>query len=92
MPMPVSATESSIQSRLLPTLLACSLTSPSFVNLHALLSRLSRICRRRMRVDRQSAEVLLRLDNQAVLVLVGELSRGADDLIRSAEQVPPSEH
>src|SRR5215467_362201 len=48
MPMPVSATASSIQSRPLATLRARSLTSPSLVNLQALLNRLSRICRRRM--------------------------------------------
>ena len=47
MPMPVSQTESSITSRPSAILRACSLTSPSFVNLHALLSRLSRICRSR---------------------------------------------
>ena len=48
MPMPVSATASSIQSRPSTTLRACSLTSPSLVNLQALLNRLSRICRSRM--------------------------------------------
>ena len=32
------------------------------------------------RVDGQSAEVLLRVDDQAVLVLLGELARGADHL------------
>src|SRR5262245_9574305 len=48
MPMPVSATASSIQSRPLATLRARSLTSPSLVNLQALLNRLSSICRSRM--------------------------------------------
>ena len=33
-----------------------------------------------MRVDRQSAEVLLRLDNKPVLVLLGKLARGTDHL------------
>src|SRR5262249_12186667 len=48
MPMPVSETDTSIQSRPFLTLLARSLTSPSFVNLQALLNRLNRICRRRI--------------------------------------------
>src|SRR6516164_1541389 len=48
MPMPVSTTASSIQSRPSTTLRARSLTSPCLVNLQALLSRLSRICRSRM--------------------------------------------
>src|SRR5262249_30641977 len=47
-PMPVSATAISIQSRPLATLRARSLTSPSLVNLQALVNRLSRICRSRM--------------------------------------------
>ena len=45
MPMPVSQTDSSIQAPSLLILLARSLTSPSFVNLQALLRRLSRTCR-----------------------------------------------
>src|SRR5262249_41363683 len=48
MPMPVSATASSIQSRPSATLRARSVTSPSLVNLKALLNRLSSICRSRM--------------------------------------------
>src|SRR6516162_3684615 len=48
MPMPVSETASSIQSRPSATLYARSLTSPCFVNLQALLNRLSSICRSRM--------------------------------------------
>src|SRR5262249_14191744 len=47
-PMPVSATAISIQSRPSTTLLTRSLTSPCWVNLQALLNRLSRICRSRM--------------------------------------------
>src|SRR5262245_34517594 len=42
MPMPVSATASSIHSRPSATLRTRSATSPSFVNLQALLKRLSR--------------------------------------------------
>ncbi len=48
MPMPVSATAISIQLRPSTTLLTRSLTSPCLVNLHALLRRLSSICRSRM--------------------------------------------
>src|SRR5258707_4013245 len=48
MPMRVSATASSIQSRPLATLRARRVTSPPLVNLQALLNRLSRICRSRM--------------------------------------------
>src|SRR5262249_32014334 len=48
MPMPVSATANSIQRPPLAILRASSLTSPCLVNLHALLSRLSSICRSRM--------------------------------------------
>src|SRR6516164_4967886 len=46
--MPLSATASSTHSRPSATLRTRSATSPSFVNLQALLSRLSRICRSRM--------------------------------------------
>src|SRR5258707_11182063 len=48
MPIPVSATASSIQSRPLATQRAPNLISPSLVNLQALLKRLSRICRSRI--------------------------------------------
>jgi hypothetical protein len=44
MPMPLSATASPTQSRPSSTLRTRSATSPSFVNLQALLKRLSRIC------------------------------------------------
>src|SRR5262245_304894 len=48
MPMPLSATASSTQSRPSATLRTRKAISPSFVNLQALLKRLSRICLRRM--------------------------------------------
>src|SRR5262245_57995206 len=48
MPIPESATATSIQSPPLRTRRARSLTSPCLVNLQALLKRLSRICRSRM--------------------------------------------
>src|SRR6516225_10208921 len=48
MPMPLSATASSTQSRPSATWRTRSATSPSFVNLQALLKRLSRICLSRM--------------------------------------------
>src|SRR5437879_2094297 len=46
--MPLSATASSTQSRPSATLRTRSLTSPAFVNLQALLRRLSSICLSRM--------------------------------------------
>src|SRR6516164_8095880 len=48
MPMPLSATASSTHSRPSATLRTRRATSPSFVNLQALLKRLSRICFSRM--------------------------------------------
>src|SRR5262249_49135619 len=48
MPMPVSATASSIHCRPSAILRARSATSPSLVNLQALLRRLNRICRSRI--------------------------------------------
>src|SRR5438132_5080275 len=85
--MPVSATASSIQSRPSATLRTRSATSPSFVNLQALLKRLSRICLSRNGVRVERAQVLLRFDSEAVLVLLGELSRGADDLVDEPGQI-----
>ena len=50
------------------------------MNLHALLKRLNRICRSRSGSTRQSAEVVLGLEYQAVLVLLGKLARSTDHL------------
>jgi hypothetical protein len=58
------------------TLRARNLTSPSFVNLQALLNILSRICRKPHRIDGDAAEVLLDLDYQTVALLLGELTCG----------------
>ena len=84
MPMPVSETANSTQSLPLLTLRPASLTSPALVNLQALLSRLSSICRSRMGSTVKCAEVLLGFNDEAVLVLLGELSGGADDLVDQA--------
>jgi hypothetical protein len=81
MPIPVSETANSTNLLPLLTLRAASLTSPAFVNLHALLRRLSRICRSPHGVHGQCAEVLLGVNDEAVLVLLGKLSGGADDLV-----------
>ena len=89
-PMPVSATASSTQSRPSATLRTRRATSPSFVNLQALLNRLSRICRSRMGSRVERAEVLLRFDDEAVLVLLGELSRSADNLVNQRWQIAQS--
>ena len=85
--MPVSATSSSTQSRPSATLRTRRATSPSFVNLQALLKRLSRILLEPHGVGGERAHVLLRFDDEAVLVLLGELSRGADDLVDKPGQV-----
>src|SRR5262249_54313745 len=81
MPMPVSETANSTKLLPLLTLRATSLTSPALVNLQALLRRLSSICRSRMGVHGQCAEVLLCVNDEAVLVLLGKRSGGADDLV-----------
>src|SRR5262244_3786961 len=86
MPIPLSATASSTHSRPSATLRTRSATSPSFVNLQALLSRLSRTSLSRME-SAVSVKVLLRLDDEAVLVLLGQLSRGADDLVNEPCQI-----
>src|SRR6516165_392921 len=79
--MPLSATASSTHSCPSATLRTRSVTSPSFVNLQALLSRLSRICRSRIGSTVNAPKVLLRVDDEAVLVLLGKLSGGSDDLV-----------
>ena len=81
MPMPVSETASSIQSRPSAHPARPQPTSPSLVNLQALLSRLSRICRSRIGSTVSVPRFARRLDHEAVLVLLGELARGADDLV-----------
>ena len=78
--MPVSATASSIQSLPFATLRARSLTSPCFGELAGIAQQIEQDLPQPQRVNRQSAEVLLRVENQAVLVLLGELARGADHL------------
>src|SRR5947208_3429652 len=86
-PMPVSATASSTQSRPSATLRTRSATSPSFVNLQALLKRLSRNLLEPHGVRVERAQVLLCGHDEAVLVLLRELSRGADDLIDKPCQI-----
>src|SRR2546422_3087025 len=87
MPMPLSATANSTQSRPSATLRIRRATSPSFVNLQALLRRLSRICLEPHGVRVERAQVLLGLDDEAVLVLLGELSPGAADLLDKPGQI-----
>src|SRR5262249_49139549 len=48
---------------------------------HRLLKRLSRICLRRMGIRVEPAQILSRFDDEPVLVLLRELSRGADGFI-----------
>src|SRR5262245_54042646 len=86
-PMPLSATASSIQARPAATLRTRSATSPSFVNLQALLKRLSKICLSRMGIRGERAQVLLRFNDEPVLVLLSKLTGGADDLIDQPDQI-----
>src|SRR5262245_14655451 len=79
--MPVSATASSTQSRPSATLRTRSATSPSFVNLQALLSRLSQDLLEPHGVCLERTQVLLRFNDELVLVLLGQLSGGADNLV-----------
>ena len=61
---------------------ALSVTSPSLVNLQALLKRLSRICRSRMGIDRQRCRGFPAVSTTSrLLVLLGELTGGADHLV-----------
>jgi hypothetical protein len=53
------------------------------VNLQALLGRLSKICLNRNRINKQSTEVLWRVDDEPVLVLIGELTGGNKNLLCS---------
>ena len=79
--------QTALQLRPSATLRTRSATSPSFVNLQALLSRLSRICLSRMEIRGERAQVLLRFDDEPVLVLLGQLSRRADDLVDELRQI-----
>ena len=82
MPMPVSATANS--TTLWPSTrrgATVRVTSPFLVNLQALLSRLSRICRRRIGSTVIGAEVGGTFHHETVAVLLRELARGADDLV-----------
>src|SRR5262249_4453886 len=81
MPMPVSETQNSTKLLPLLTLRAASLTSPCLVNLKALLNRLSSICRSRMGSTVNGPRFSRGIDDEAVLVLLGKLSGGADDLV-----------
>ena len=81
MPTPVSETDSSIHWQPSATLRAPSLISPSLVNLQALLNRLSKICRSRMGSTVSTPRFSWSFDDKLVVVLLSELTRGADDLV-----------
>ena len=53
------------------------------MNLQELLKKFSGICLRRKKIRGKRAQVLLRIDDEAVLIFLGELSGSADDLIDS---------
>src|SRR5262249_48808478 len=88
-PMPVSDTANSIQFAPSATLRTRSATSPSLVNLQALLNRLSRICRSRMGSTVSCPTVSRPLAHARVLVLPGEVCRSVDDFNDQRQQSPP---
>src|SRR5215831_16495976 len=75
-----AGTASSIQSRPSATLRARSVTLPCFVNLHALL-RSEQDLSQPHGIDGQCSEVLRSVNDQVVLVLLGKLTGGADDIL-----------
>src|SRR6478609_114635 len=77
-PMPVSATAISIQSRPSTTLLTRSATSPCLVNLQALLKH---------GIDGQAAKIVGAFDHEAILILLRQLPRGADDVLKQRRQI-----
>src|SRR5262245_18010875 len=84
MPMPLSATASSTQSRPSATLRTRSATSPSFVNF---AQEIEQNLLEPHGVRGERAQVLLGFDDEAVLVLLGKLPRGADHLIDKPSQI-----
>src|SRR5215471_13413575 len=87
MPMPLSATASSSQSQPSATLRTRSATLPSFVNLQALLSRLSRICLSRMGSALSAPTFSWASTTSRFLILLGKLFRGASNLIDQPRQI-----
>src|SRR5438046_3206494 len=84
--MPVSATASST-SRPSVSLRTRRATSPSFVNLQALLSRLSRICLSLIESAVSAPRFSCASTMRRFLFFSARLSGGADDLINKASQV-----
>src|SRR5262249_36068611 len=87
MPMPVSETANSTKLLPLLTLRAASLTSPALVNLQALLRRLISIWRRRIGATVNAPRFVCGVNDEGVLVLLGKLSRSADDLVDEPGQI-----
>src|SRR6266702_3538803 len=87
MPMPVSATAISIQLRPSTTFLTRSLTSPCLVNLQALLNRLSRDLPQPHGIDSELPEVFLGFKDEPVLVLLRQLPRRTDDVLKQGRQI-----
>ena len=81
MPMPVSETDSSIQWPPLLTLRPRSAHLALLGELAGIAQQVEQNLPQPHGVDSQGAEVLRGLDDQAVLVLLGELARGADHLV-----------
>src|SRR5262249_11867157 len=74
--LPLAGSMTADSTKVLPllTLCAASLISPTLVNLQALLRSLPQS----HWIDGQCAEVLLGIDDEAVLVLLGQLSGGIE--------------
>ena len=89
MPMPVSETASSIQSPPSTTFRARSVDLALLGELAGIAQQVEQNLPQPHGVDGQRAEIVLALDYEAVLVLLGELPRGADDLIDQRRQVAP---
>src|SRR5262249_22788100 len=90
MPMPVSAIANSTQRPPLATLRARSLTSPSLVNLQALLNRLSSICRSRMGSTINAPRFSWASTTRRLLVCSSDLRpvpRSADDLVNQRSEL-----
>ena len=90
MPMPVSETDSSIQSRPFADPARPQRDLALLGELAGVAQEIEQDLPQPHGVHRQRAEVVLHFDHQAVLVLLGELAGGADRPRRSAAQAAPS--
>ena len=80
MPMPVSATDSSNPVAAVPDPACPQLDLALLRELARIAQQIEQICRSRIGSTVTDAKVLLRVENQAVLVLLGKLARSANHL------------